>query len=186
MPVEWVATSKTRAQSAKLAPSDRPQIGTNLGVACALRSAVLALCMQNLPSGRTLYPHVKISSKFEVLGPRNGRGGQQKTTRPPDRRAPPPYLEWARTDNIHHSHSRVRREVKCTYVGLYSCWRLYKLPGARQRRREEASCPERGNDGERRRGHDKGTEDTREGESVGPPKGWGHLAHTRAERRPVA
>ena len=38
MPIKWVATSKTRAQSAKLAPSDRPQIGANLGVAVTIAS----------------------------------------------------------------------------------------------------------------------------------------------------
>ena len=53
-------------------------IGANLGVLRALRSAVLALYVQKLDGskrfGPRTYPHVEISSKFEVLGPRNGRG----------------------------------------------------------------------------------------------------------------
>ena len=44
----------------------------------ALRSALLALDVQKLDGskrfGPCTYPHVEISSKFEVLGPRNGRG----------------------------------------------------------------------------------------------------------------
>ena len=78
MPVEWVASSKTRAQSAKFAPNDPPLIGGHLGVVRALRSAVLAPYIQNIDGSERLrfgmYPHVKILSKFEVLGPRNGRG----------------------------------------------------------------------------------------------------------------
>ena len=78
MLVEWGANSRTCAQSAKLAPNDPPLIGANLGVVRALRSAVLALDVEKLDGskrfGRCTYPHVEISSKFEVLGPRNGRG----------------------------------------------------------------------------------------------------------------
>jgi hypothetical protein len=78
MPVEWGANSKTCAQSAKLAPNDPPLIGANLGVVRALRSAVLALDVRELDGfkrfGPCTYPHVEISSKFEALGPRNGRG----------------------------------------------------------------------------------------------------------------
>ena len=69
---------KTCARSAKLAPNDPPLIGANLGVVRALRSAVLALDVRALDGskrfGPCTYPHVEISSKFEALGPRNGRG----------------------------------------------------------------------------------------------------------------
>jgi hypothetical protein len=55
-----------------------PPIGANLGAVRALRSAVLALDVRKLDGskrfGPCTYPHVEISSKFEVLGPRNGRG----------------------------------------------------------------------------------------------------------------
>ena len=55
-----------------------PLIGANLGAVRALRSAVLALDVQKLDGskrfGPCTYPHVEISSKFEVLGPLNGRG----------------------------------------------------------------------------------------------------------------
>ena len=55
-----------------------PLIGANLGVVRALRSAVLALDVRALDGskrfGPCTYPHVEISSKFEALGPRNGRG----------------------------------------------------------------------------------------------------------------
>ena len=79
MPVEWGANSKTCAQSAKLAPKDPPPlIGANLGVVRALLSTVLALDVRKLDGskrfGPCTYPHVEISSKFEVLSPRNGRG----------------------------------------------------------------------------------------------------------------
>ena len=83
MPVEWMASSRSRAKSAKIAPHDPPSlIGANLGVVRALRSAVLAPYIKpyeiSTPSGSNLvccmYPHVKILSKVEVLGPRNGRG----------------------------------------------------------------------------------------------------------------
>ena len=54
------------------------QIWPNLGVRRASRSAVLALAIQGLDGserfGLRTHPHVKILSKFEVLGPRNGRG----------------------------------------------------------------------------------------------------------------
>ena len=78
MPVEWGGNSKTCAQSAKPAPNDPPLIGANLGVVRALRSTVLALGVRNIDGskrfGPCTHPHVEISSKLEVLGPRNGRG----------------------------------------------------------------------------------------------------------------
>jgi len=68
-----------------LAPNDPPyfkvyvNIG-DLGVVRALRSAVLALDVRKLDGLQAIrgpvactYPHVEISSKFEVLGPRNGQ-----------------------------------------------------------------------------------------------------------------
>ena len=52
----------------------------DLGVVRALRSAVLALDVRKLDGLQAIrgpvactYPHVEISSKFEVLGPRNGQ-----------------------------------------------------------------------------------------------------------------
>ena len=80
MPIEWGANSKTRAQSAKPAPNDPPLIDANLGAVRALRSALLALDVRKLDGSKRgsglvrIDPHVEISSKFEVLGPRNGRG----------------------------------------------------------------------------------------------------------------
>jgi hypothetical protein len=80
MPIEWGANSKTRAQSAKPAPNDPPpNRRTNLGAVRALRSALLALDVRKLDGSKRgsglvrIDPHAEISSKFEVLGPRNGR-----------------------------------------------------------------------------------------------------------------
>ena len=64
-----------------------PLIGANLGAVRALRSAVLALDARKLDGskrfGPCTYPHVEISSKFEVLGPRNGRGPDLGVKTPP-------------------------------------------------------------------------------------------------------
>ena len=57
-----------------------PNRRTNLGAVRALRSALLALDVRKLDGSKRgsglvrIDPHVEISSKFEVLGPRNGRG----------------------------------------------------------------------------------------------------------------
>ena len=94
MPVEWGGNSKTCAQcidsigERALAPNDPPyfkvyvNIG-DLGVVRALRSAVLALDVRKLDGskrfGPCTYPHIEISSKFEVLGPRNAVAGPRQT-----------------------------------------------------------------------------------------------------------
>jgi hypothetical protein len=85
MPVEWGCNSKSCAQSTKLAPNDAPLIGANLGAVRAFYGAPCwrFMIVRKLDGskrfGPCTYPHIEISSKFEVLGPRNAVAGPRQT-----------------------------------------------------------------------------------------------------------